>query len=390
MECRYKACDNQSVITLEYDNSRKIMGMIFLDVAKAFNCIHHDRLYAKLEKVGCSIRLIAWLRSYLHRTQIVTIGKNKSKELPVTSGIAQGTVLGPLLFIFYINDVVKVISKCHISLFADDCILYMMGNEFEPMYHKLQSDLDIFIGWCTANGLKINADKTKAMIVSSNAKLKTLSNVRNFHIMGNLIKYVTQYNYLGLLIDNELSLQPLYKDIKKRVSNKLFSLRKLRKYLTHDAAILVYKQTILPIFDYAGFLLISLNDGDKGDLQIMQNDALRFCKGIQLLDKVSIPKIHDSISLLSLEQRRQKQLLSIMFIQAKKGRSRSVTNINTRRQSKYVFKIPAKMGKKYQKCPYFLGTRLWDTLEKTTQDIPCKFAFKKYIETLYRKYNPLL
>ena len=105
----------------------------------------------------------------------------------------------------------------------------------------------------------------------------------------------------------------------------------------HDA-ILVYKQTILPIFDYAVFLLlISVTNGIKHDLQAMQNDAIRFCKGINLLDRVSIPVLHNSIKLLSLEQRRQKQLLKIVYIQAQKNRSRAITNVNTRSQTKYVF-----------------------------------------------------
>ena len=174
------------------------------------------------------------------------------------------------------------------------------------------------------------------------------------------------------------------------MTNKVFALRKIRKYVTDEAATLIYKQTILPIFDYAGFLLISLSNSDKYDLQVMQNDALRFCKGIQLLDKVSIAKIHDSIHLLSLEQRGQKQLLNIMFIQARKGRSREIINVNTRRQQKYVFKLESKMGGKYQKSPYFLGTRLWDNIDKESQELPCKFAFKKKIDSLYKKYSPLL
>ena len=153
---------------------------------------------------------------------------------------------------------------------------------------------------------------------------------------------------------------------------------------------MVYKQTILPIFDYAGFLLISLNNNDKHELQIMQNDALRYCGGIQLLDKVAVAKLHDSIGLLSLEQRRQKQLLNIMFIQALKGKSWEITNVNTRRQTKYVFKLETKMGRKYQKSPFFLGPRLWDGIDKESQDLPCKYAFKRKIESLYAKYNPLI
>ena len=115
-----------------------------------------------------------------------------------------------------------------------------------------------------------------------------------------------------------------------------------------------------------------------------------FVKKNRMLDKVSIPKIHDSISLLSLEQRRQKQLLIIMHGQALKGNSRVVTNVNTRRQVKYVFKTENKMGRKYQHSQFFLGTRLWDFLAKKKQDLPCRYAFKKKISTLYKKYNPLL
>ena len=127
----------------------------------------------------------------------------------MVSGIVQGTVLGPLLFIFYINDVVRTISICRISMFADDCIIYVIGNDFDQMYHKLQSDLDAFIQWCTNNGLNINSDKTKAMITTTKCKLKTLVNIRDFQIMGKSVEYVVQYNYLGSMLDNEMTLQPL-------------------------------------------------------------------------------------------------------------------------------------------------------------------------------------
>ena len=123
---------------------------------------------------------------------------------------------------------------------------------------------------------------------------------------------------------------------------------------------------------------------------VVQNDALRFCKNIQILDKISIPIIHDSVRLLSLEQRRQKQVLNLMFNQARRGKSRSVTNVNTRSQTKYVFKTDVKIGKKYEKSPFFLGTILWNALNKETQDLPCRYAFKRKIETMYKKYCPLI
>ena len=107
---------------------------------------------------------------------------------------------------------------------------------------------------------------------------------------------------------------------------------------------------------------------------------------------VSVPVLHNSVHLLSLEQRRQKQLLKIMFIhvQAQKGCSRVVTNVNTRSQTKYVFKTETKIDRKYEKSSYYLGTRLWSGLDKETQDSDSIFCFKRKIDKLYNKFNPLL
>ena len=133
-------------------NNRKVMGMIFLDIAKAFNSIHHDRLYKKFEFIGLSYRCIKWFKSYLQRTQSIRIKNQSSPPIEICSGIAQGTVLGPLIFIFYLNDIVRDIKHCHISLFADDCVLYLDGNNWKHVFEKLQSDLLNFEDWCTENG----------------------------------------------------------------------------------------------------------------------------------------------------------------------------------------------------------------------------------------------
>ena len=133
------------------------------------------------------------------------------------------------------------------------------------------------------------------MIFTTKSRFKSTGVPQSFTRLGKSIHYVSQYNYLGLLIDSEMSLTPLLKNIKKLVSNIMFALRKFCKYLTCDTAVLVNKQTILPFFDCAELLLISLKNNDKSDLQTRQNDALHFCMDIQLLYKVAIAKMHDSV-----------------------------------------------------------------------------------------------
>ena len=121
------------------------------------------------------------------------------------------------------------------------------------MYDTLQSELYLFIAWFNVNGLKINCKKTKSMVVSTCTRLKNLGDISCFKMLGRDIQFVGQFNYLGIILDKEMSLLPLLNNIKKRVNNRMFQFRKIRKYTTTHAAILIYKQTILPIFDYAGF-----------------------------------------------------------------------------------------------------------------------------------------
>ena len=140
-------------------DQNKIMGMLFLDIAKAFNCIDHNTLYEKLLDVGMSIRVINWFRSYLNRSQIVGFGNVVSNKMNVQAGIAQGTVVGPLICIFYINDCLKSLNDAHITMFAYDCVLFLTGNNWNIVHEKLQNDLNLFVAWSKKNSLSLNGKK---------------------------------------------------------------------------------------------------------------------------------------------------------------------------------------------------------------------------------------
>ena len=98
------------------------------------------------------------------------------------------------------------------------------------------------------------------------------------------------------------------------ISNKIYSLVKIRDFITTHCALTIYKQIILPLFDYSGFILISCNISDRMDLQKLQNDVLRICYNVKLRDRVSIARMHSDARLLSLEQRRQVLLMCLMFV----------------------------------------------------------------------------
>ena len=213
-------------------NNNKLMGVIFLDIAKAFNCTNHQVLYNKLRDAGMSNRVIDWFRSYLVRTQKVKYGEKLSSSINVSYGIAQGTVLGPLIFIFYINDCTSVLDKLKISLYADDCILYYPGNNWDNIHRIMQKELDDFIAWTTRNNLRPNEGKTKAMIVGTHAKVSKLGAPIPFIINDRHVKFVKQYNYLGIVIDSELSMILL-------VWNKEGSIKYLLSCINYQESLLI-------------------------------------------------------------------------------------------------------------------------------------------------------
>ena len=123
------------------DPKKKKKKKIFLDIAKAFNCVNHNIFDIILGNHGCDTRVRRWFNSYNNRLQCTKVGERKSGIIPVLHGAAQGTVLGPTIFILYFDAISQIVSNCKISIFADDCVIYQTGNTWDSIKGKLQSDL---------------------------------------------------------------------------------------------------------------------------------------------------------------------------------------------------------------------------------------------------------
>ena len=368
-------------------NNNKLVGTVFLDIAKAFNCVDHVILCDKMRMSGFSNTVIKWFRSYLTRYQITKINNVTGTIQNVPDGLAQGTVLGPLLFIFYINDVVTCLNHVNISMFADDCVLYTSGNNWNIVRLKLQQALDSFVNWTVLNALSLNILKTKAVIFGNRHKLSRLKNPDCLIINNENLAFVKKYNYLGIPLDAEMNLEWLYKCVDRKINNKIYNLRKVRRYMSFKTSVDVYKHTILPILDYGGFLLLSLSKERKNDLQIAQNDILRICNNSRLVDRVSIPKLHKKAHLLSLKQRWEKQLLSLMYIYSTKENVRLVRDRVTRNIDKFVFKTETRIGTKYENSPFYRGTILWNSLSKELQFADDIHIFKTEIAKMYKVFK---
>ena len=262
-------------------NNKKIFGSICLDVSKAFDCINHIKLFEKMISCGLSDKVLKWFKSYFTRRQLVKFNDQSSDILNVDTGIGQGTILGPLVFVFYINDVVTNISELRINMYADDCLIYTIGNSWETMFPKIQDGLNSFQNWCLANSLKLNVRKTKALILGSKLKTSLIDQNNNFVLSNEPVSFTKVYNYLGILLDSNMNLLSMLTRVKNIISNKIYGLAKIRDLITTQCALTIYKQTILPLFDYSGFVMISCNVSDRMDLQTLQNNALRICFNVR-------------------------------------------------------------------------------------------------------------
>ena len=175
------------------------------------------------------------------------------------------------------------------------------------------------------------------------------------------------------------------------VSHKIYSLAKIRNLINMNCAFTIYKQTILPLLDYSGFMLISANASDKYNLQILQNNALRICHNVRRWDRFSVERMHNRACLISLDQRRQKQIFLLLFIY--KNRHEDVRRIyarNTRAANVYSFVRERYHNVKYRNSPYYKGSLLWNTLPDMTKRCLNILDFKKSLIQIYSKYEDVI
>ena len=226
------------------------------------------------------------------------IDEHLSCELPNDRGVPQGSVLGPLLFIIYINDIVNSIKNSKINLFADDTLLYYSDHNVDNAIIKINEDLNELQKWLQENNLSLNIKKTKAMIINK----RNLTNIKNNIIFnGEKIDIVSEIKYLGVMLDEKLNFEPHTKYILNKITKKYHILRRINRKTTAHSQILLYNSLISPHFDYCSTVLFLLNKNQKGKLQKMQNKIMRLI--LKMKFDTSIKFMLNCLQWLSVEQR---------------------------------------------------------------------------------------
>lgn len=255
------------------DGNKVCLG-IFIDLKKAFDTVSHNILLNKLVDLGITGNALKIFESYLTgRSQIVKIGKFQSSAKYLKYGIPQGSLLGPLLFLIYINNICNLDLKGEISLYADDTCLFYFGYQINSIIKEAQNDLNLLNTWFQCNLLTLNINKTHFVIFS--AKNKKITNFEPLKINNIIIKRTYNEKYLGITLDSKLTWKPHIESIKSKLRSLSGAIRGIVRCLPRNVRYTVYNSLVKPHIDYLVEIWGSAAKSTLNDLQISQNKLIK-------------------------------------------------------------------------------------------------------------------
>ena len=374
-----------NVLKKLYDNwnDKNFSGCIFIDFSKAFDTIDHEILTAKFELYGLDKTSQKFMFEYMsYRKHCTTVEGHTSSNTPVTYGTAQGSILGPLIFILYVNDMFSSINQENsMFMYADDTLILTKSDDITEVTAKAEKALENVLYWCELNKLSINYQKTKYMIVKHTKSSSDPSIVLN----GSKITTVNQYEYLGMLLDDKLTMNEYVDSMLKITNSKIGILAKIRRFISEKTAARIYKIMIRPHLDYIDFVVDSASAGRVKKLDNLQRKAVRrieYCTAKE--NRLDYMALQDKYNIEDLRLRRKRNLVKIIHSQRKTLKVMDPNDYTKKLRSVNKVKITNDFTSinRVFNSPLYRGARLWNTLPADLQSEKDKFAFRKRIKTL--------
>ena len=369
-------------------DKKQLNCAVFIDLRKAFDTVNHDILIRKLQFYGVRGIPLTLINSFLTGRKQYTLVKGcKSKTRGVTCGVPQGSILGPFLFLVYVNDL-HLATNLKVNLFADDA--YISGNNVSEasLESEMNDELEKIFHWLNANKLSLNISKTSYMIIP---KSRSSYNYQ-IRIGNEAITRVHEAKYLGVIMDDSLSWKPHIEKVRAKLAKGCWAMKRLQEYVSSDVLLKVYYGLVLSNLQYCISCWGWIAGSNQKCLQVLQNRAVRMiCK---VPSRTHSPPLYYNLKLLQVDDIYKLQVAKIMYKFDKKNwlGSYEMKKINevhdyfTRfSQSNYYSRQIA--NNKTMGALTAAGPRKWSDIPENIKSLDFynfKFEYKNYLLEQYR------
>jgi hypothetical protein len=362
-------------------------GMVMLDLQKAFDTVDHGILLTKLRAMGVQSNSVKWFQSYLsNRSQFVEIGGIQSGSNQINCGVPQGSILGPLLFLAYVNDMSAAVN-CKLLLYADDSALMVSNKDIGFIQSSLSQELESVSKWLIDNKLSLHLGKTESILFGTKRKLKQTSKL-DIRCNGSKILSKSSVKYLGVDLDQSLNGEITGNKILKKVHARLAFLYRKSKCLNIYTKKLLVSALIQCHYDYACSTWYSgLSAKTTHRLQTAQNKIIRYVLGLNPRSHLGYEEFR-KVGWLPVKYRVDQIKLNHMhkivggncpdYMKEGMVMLRSMHNHNTR-HSAMNFSLP-NMGSNGQNSFQYTGIKLWNSLPIGVQKEEERHVFKHKVK----------
>ena len=369
---------------------RKMFNLVvFLDLKKAFDTVNHEILLRKMEIYGVTGNALNLMKSYLtDRKQICQLNGVSSTENQIGCGIPQGSILGPLFFLLYINDLPECLRQTTPRLFADDTNLTATGKTVEEAERAMNGDLEYVKNWLLANKLSLNVAKTEFLLIGSHYNIRTITAQPNIGIGHNSLKQVTHSKVLGVEIDQFLSWDKHVDSIAKKLTSGIGAIRRIRVFVDRETLVAIHNAIVQPHFNYCSEVWDTLGEGLSKRLQKLQNRSARIIT--QMSNETPHQEALKALGWETLEIQRTKAKAKYMFRRVNGMAPACLTDLFTRKQdvtnyslrgSSTSLQLPLPKTESGKKSFSYDGAKVWNSIPESLRNCKSVSSFKAEIAT---------